>query len=350
MISANRILLIKLRAIGDVLLSTPTIYNLRQAYPNATIDFLTEEFAADVVRGNLWVNDVIAFNKKKDGSIGLLREIRSRKYDLVIDLFCNPRSALVTKISGARTRVGYPFRGRKYAYNVYVTSRSDFVHNVEFNLDVLRRLEIPIISSQPFFPIDEQSKTFADEWVQKENLKNKTVVGLNPSGGWKTKRWGLEHFAQFGDCVAEKYNAEVVLVWGPGEKHDAEIILKTMRHHPHIIPQTSLKQLGAILQQCSYVVSNDSGPMHISAAVGVPTLGIFGPTTPRLQGPFGEKHAWVRNEGLDCLECNLTKCPIGNICMTQLDVDRVVSAFDALIKKNTELQTARRTQNVKNSQ
>jgi heptosyltransferase-3 len=339
----ERILLIKLRAIGDVLLSTPTIYNVRQAYPNATIDFLTEEFAADVVRGNPWVNDVIAFKKKRDGSIGLLHTIRSRRYDLVIDLFCNPRSALVTKISGARTRVGYPFRGRKYAYNVYVTSRSDFVHNVEFNLDALRRLDIPIISSEPYFPLDDESKAFAGEWIKNEHFNCKTIIALNPSGGWETKRWGLEHFAQFGDHVAEKYHAEIILVWGPGEGKDASTIQGLMDHRPHIIPRTSLKQLGAILQRCSYVVSNDSGPMHIAAAVGVPTLGIFGPTTPKLQGPYGERHSWVRNEELDCLECNLTKCPIGNVCMTNLDVDRVVSAFDVLVKKNVEPQSALRS-------
>ncbi|MDE3058566.1 MAG: glycosyltransferase family 9 protein [Bacteroidota bacterium] len=336
MIDAKNILMIKLRAIGDVLLSTPAIYNMRQAYPNATIDFLTEEFAADVVRGNPWVNDVITFSKKRDSSFGLLRTVRSRRYDLVIDLFCNPRSALVTKISGARTRAGYPFRGRRYAYNSYVSPRSDDVHNVEFNLDALRRLDIPIVSSQPFFPIDDRSKIFAGDWLKKENLTGKTIVALNPSGSWETKRWGLQHFADFGDRVAEKYDAEIVLVWGPDEEGDAATIQMRMKHRPHIIPRTSLKQLGAILQRCSYVVSNDSGPMHIAAAVRVPTLGIFGPTTPRLQGPYGEKHAWVRNEGLDCLECNLTKCPIGNICMTQLEVGRVVPAFDALVKKNPE--------------
>ncbi len=330
----ERILIIKLRAIGDVLLSTPAIYNVRHAYPNATIDFLTEEFAADVVRGNPWVNDVIAFKKKRDGSIGLLHTIRSRRYDFVIDLFCNPRSALVTRISGAQTRVGFPFRGRKYAYNIYVTSRSDYVHNVEFNLDAVRRLDIPIVSSQPYFPIDDASKVFADDWVKNKRLNGKTIIALNPSGGWETKRWGLEHFAQFGDRVAEKYGAEILVVWGPGEEEDASAIQTMMKHPSHKIPRTSLKQLGAILQHCSFVVSNDSGPMHIAAALGVPTLGIFGPTTPRLQGPYGDKHAWVRNEGLDCLECNLTKCPIGNICMTNLGVDRVVSAFDALVKKN----------------
>jgi ADP-heptose:LPS heptosyltransferase len=101
-----------------------------------------------------------------------------------------------------------------------------------------------------------------------------------------------------------------------------------------IPPATSLKQLGALLQRCSFVVSNDSGPMHLAAAVGTPVLGIFGPTNPLLQGPYGPQHMTVRKEGLDCLGCNLTKCPIGNICMTDLSVDDVMWSVNALLTRN----------------
>ena len=101
-----------------------------------------------------------------------------------------------------------------------------------------------------------------------------------------------------------------------------------------IPPPTTLPQLGVLLKKCAFIVSNDSGPMHIAAAVGTPVLGIFGPTNPLLQGPYGESHLVVRREGLDCLGCNLTSCPIGHPCMKDLTVEMVMEGVDRLIARN----------------
>ena len=106
-----------------------------------------------------------------------------------------------------------------------------------------------------------------------------------------------------------------------------------MKQRSFIPPPTTLKQLGALLKKCAFVVSNDAGPMHISAVLGVPTLGIYGPTNPYNQGPIGEKTAWVRLEGLDCLGCNLTACPIGHVCMERLSVESVMGAVTQLVKR-----------------
>lgn len=334
----QRILVIKLRAIGDVLLSTPVIQNLREHFPDARIDFLTEQFAADVVSGNPWLSNVITFDRERESSVGLVTRIRRMRYDLIIDLFCNPRSALITALSGSLCRVGFPFRGRKYAYNMVVPPRGREVHNVEFNLDALRRLDIPVIHFQPHFPLTTAVREFAEEWLRSEHLDAKPVVGLSPTGGWATKRW--VSFAQLGDVIAEKYGASILLLWGPGEEDAALAIQQKMKHPATLIPKTSLLQLGAVIERCSYIVSNDSGPMHIAAALDVPTLGIFGPTDPNLQGPFGKKHRWIRNEGLECLGCNLTACPIGNICMAQLEVDAVVAAFDRLVSESQRFAKA----------
>ena len=330
----NSILVIKLRAVGDVLLSTPVIQNLHESFPHARIDFLTDKFAAGVVEGNPWITNIITFDKKRTSSLGIIREVRRNRYDLVIDLFSNPRSAIITWASAARVRVGYPFRWRKYAYSVVIPPRGGEVHNVEFNLDALRGLEIPVPYRDPYFPVDKSSMDLAADWIGQNKLDGKLLVGMNPSGGWYTKRWGLEHYARLGDLISERYNATIVLMWGPGEKEDALTIQAAMKKRSHLIPETTLKGLGAFLQHCAFVVSNDSGPMHIAAALMIPTLGIFGPTNPLLQGPYGTQHRWVRNEELDCLSCNLTKCPIGNVCMTRLEVEVVLKAFDQLFHQS----------------
>lgn len=334
----GRILVIKLRAIGDVLLSSPVVQNLHEFFPNARIDFLTDKYVADVVVGNPWISEVLTFDRKNDSGIRIIRRVRGKSYDLVIDLFSNPRSAIITGLSGAPVRVGFPFRWRKYAYNIIVPPRTGNIHNVDFNLDALRRIDVPVRHVHPYFPLDERAKRFADGWIGGQHLNGSTVVGLNPGGGWTTKRWGLEHYARLGDLISEQHNAAIVLLWGPGEEQDAKFVREKMKSQSYIIPPTTLSELGGIIERCAVVVSNDSGPMHIAAALNVATLGIFGPTNPLQQGPYGEGHRWVRNEDLDCLECSLTTCSIGNICMTQLSVERVMDVFDQLLAQTAGKQ------------
>lgn len=332
--TVQSVLLIKPRAIGDVLLSTPVVSNLKVHNSGIKIDFLCEGFAADVVRGNANVREVITFDKKKDSTASIISSVRKRKYDVVVDLFCNPRTALITYFSGAKYRIGFPFRGRAYAYNIPVTPRSGEVHNVDFNLDVLRLFDIPVSDPNPVFPLDEHSLQFAGHWFHSQGLKNKTTVAVNPGGGWYTKKWRNEAYSKLADRIAGSKGWNIVFLWGPGELEDVKDIQSKMQYPSSLIPKTSLKEMGALLQQCHYLVSNDSGPMHIAASLGVPTLGIFGPTNPFLQGPYGTKHLWVRHEELDCLACNLTDCPIGNICMTDLAVDTVYNSFLKLANNN----------------
>ncbi|CUU09581.1 heptosyltransferase-3 [Candidatus Kryptobacter tengchongensis] len=332
----NKILVIKLRAIGDVLLSTAVLKNLRYNFPNAKIDFLTEPPAKEIVDGNPFIDELIIFEREKNNLIKFW-ELRKRKYDLVIDLFCNPRSALLTFITGAKYRVGYAFRGRSYAYNVKLKPRKEVHHNVEFNLDALRAIGLEIIDKEIYIQLNEEAEKFAEKFWKENNLNGKMVIALNPSGTWETKRWGIEKFAKLGDIIAKNFNAKILILWGnQKELEDAQKIFSIMEEKPLIPPKTNLKQLASILKRCSFTISNDSGPMHISTAVGTPTLGIYGPTNPYAQGPYGEKHLWVRKEDLECIACNLTKCPIGNICMKDLTVETVFEAFLKLVEKNKE--------------
>jgi ADP-heptose:LPS heptosyltransferase len=337
----KKILVIKLRAIGDVLLSTPVLKNLRHNFKDTEIDFLTEPPSREIIEGNPFVDNLIIFDRR-DKSLSSFLNLRRKKYDLVIDLFCNPRSALMTFISGARYRVGYAFKGRSYAYNIKLKPRKEVHHNVEFNLDALRSLGLEIVDQNPYLPIDDSAEKFAEKFFDEHNLDNKLTVALIPVGTWETKRWELKKFAELGDIIAKNFNAEILIIWGnEKEFEEAMTISSFMNAKPIIPPRTSLKQLSAILKRCSFAIANDSGPMHISAVVGTPTLGIFGPTNPYAQGPFGEKHLWVRNEEIDCLGCNLTKCPIGNKCMSELKVVTVYSAFLKLVEKNKDRITSK---------
>jgi heptosyltransferase-3 len=330
----HKLLVIKLRAVGDVILSTAVLPNLRAAFPRARIEFLTEGNTRDVLVGNETIDELIVFKKSGLGGLNILFELRRRTYDLVIDLFGNPRSALMTFATGAKYRVGYDFRGRSYAYTTLVKPRGGEVHNVEFNLDALRRIDIPIVDRTIRFPLGESDDRFAEMAMQQLGLGSGMIVGLNPGTNRPTERWPAEKFAQLGNLLNEKYNASILVFWGPGEKPLAGAIAQRIRKGAVVAPPTTLKQLGSMFKRCTVVVSNDSGPMHIAAAVGVPTVGVFGPVNPRLQGPYGENTAYVTKEGLDCLGCNLDKhCPIGNVCMTQLEATAVLVTVEQLLKR-----------------
>lgn len=332
--SIGRILIIKLRAIGDVLLSTIVIKNLRDYFPNAQIDFVTERASAPLLENNPFLDHVLTFHIPATGSFRFLRMLRRNRYDLVIDLFCNPRSAFMTFVSGAAYRVGYPFRGRKYAYNILVPPRKEIAHNVEFNLDALRRINIPIVDKTITLSVDPGADARAMEFLSPFLETRKPIVILNPHCTRETNKWGLEHFAELGDIIIEKFGYHVMIIWGPGEYDDAIRVKGFMRNGAVVTPQTTLKELVALISHCDFIVTNDSGPKHIAAAVGVASLGINGPTNPYMQGAYSENSAWVRMDELDCIACNLTKCSIGNICMTDLSVAHVLRVFDLLIHKN----------------
>lgn len=327
----NKILVIKPRAIGDVLLSTAVLKNLREEFTDAQIDFLAEKFASDVLNDNPFVNNVISFDPKTQSALSIIMNVNKRKYDLVIDLFANPRTAIITWFSGAKFRVGFPFKWRKFAYNILVQPRSGEVHNVEFNLDALRRVGIPVKIKNPIFYLNEPAKKFAGNFLISNCLSSEKFITINIGGGWEIKQFPANKWIELCKLIRAKLNLPIVVLYGPAEKKEAQKI--TELTNAIMAPPTSLHEMGAIMEQSLLLITNDSGPMHIAAALGVPTLAILGPTSPHLQGPYGNISEIVRNENLDCLECNLTKCPIGNPCMKELEVEIIFEKLMDLILK-----------------
>lgn len=322
----KKILIIKPGAIGDVLLSTPVIENLRLNFPYAEINYLTQSFCKDVLTDNPYLTRVLTYDLKKgDSSYCLIKNIHNQKYDLIIDLFCNPRTAIITLNSEAKYRVGFPFSWRRIAYNIKVKPRSSEVHNIEFNLDTLRALGLKIITSKPKFFINAVHEEFANKFFAENNLAGSTVIGINPSGTWETKVWYPEKFAELAKRLGEKN--KILIFWGyEKERLEAEKIRAAVGNNALLIPEVNLKYMGALLKKCDLLVTNDTGPMHIAWSMGVSVAAIFGPTNSHLQGPLNENSLIIKNESLPCLGCNLTKiseCPNEHKCMRDLSVDEV---------------------------
>lgn len=321
----HKILVIKPMAIGDVLLSTPVIENLRHNFPGAVINFLTQDFCREVLVDNPYLSRVLTYDiSKGDSSYCLIRNIHDQEYDLIIDLFCNPRTAVIVLNTEARYKVGYKFGWRRFAYNIKVNPRSSEVHNIEFNLDSLRRLGLEIITDKPKFYLNTVHREFAESFFSQNKLSGK-VIGINPAGTWPTKIWPLEKYTELAKRLSA--DSKILLFWGfDKEKEDALKIKNAVGDSAYLIPQVNLKYSGALLEKCSLFITNDTGPMHIAWSMGVKTAAIFGPTNPHLQGPLSDNSIVIKNESLSCLGCNLTRiedCPYGHKCMQELSVDEV---------------------------
>jgi lipopolysaccharide heptosyltransferase II len=333
----GKILVIKFGGIGDVILSTPLLKNLRNFYKQAEINFLTDLKCRDVLMDNPDINRVLTFDLGKDNSLRLLKTVRRKKYNLIIDLYCNPRTTFLTFYSRAEYRTGFNFPRRGYAYNLSVDGRykvGDY-HHADFGMLALERLGIPVKFRETYINISAGHRLFADEFFEENNLNVTDVIGIPISGGWESKKYKMKDYTELIKTVNKKYNFKYILIWGTeAEKKECRSINRNLPEITFIAPKTTVRYAAALMQKCRAVIANDSGLMHTATAAGVPVLGIFGPTSPHLQGPYGKKHLTVVNEKLECLNCALLKCPIQNICMTELNKNEIVKKLDELLEKN----------------
>jgi lipopolysaccharide heptosyltransferase II len=331
----KKILIIKLRGIGDVLLSTVIVKNLLDEFPDAKIDYLTEKPGKLALSSINEINEILLLERKSAlQKIKLIMEIRKRDYDLIFDFFSNPTTALITFFSRAKYRVGFPYRGRKYAYNLFGPEERGKYHSADLHLETLKAVGIEVTSNDQLFSFSNEEKMFADEFFAENDLRGKAVVGICPSGGWDSKKCTPNKFAEFARAIHNKYNVELLILWGPGDLKDATEIKRRLPETSIFMPATSIKQMASVISHCTVLIANDSGPMHISATVGTPTIALFGPTDPKLQGPYGNKHEIVRLDALDCINCNLTECPKNKECFTNIAPEMVLGKFDNIILKN----------------
>ncbi len=331
----ERILIIKLRGIGDVVHSTIVIDNLKKDFPNAHIDYLVDPQSQPGLDGLKNINRVLIFDRKNFWKrILLILKIRRIKYDVIFDFFSNPSTALITFLSGSKFRVGYPYRGRKYAYNLFGPADRGKFHSAQLHLETLKSIGLTYSCKNLYYNINDAAKRFANEYFEKTFLKNDFVVGICPTGGWESKKCAPEKFAEIASGVIQKYNARILILWGKSDENDATMIHSLLGAKSVLAPVTSIQELSALISKCNLLIANDSGPMHIATALETPVLGLFGPTNPINHGPYGEKNDFIQLTELDCITCNLLICPKNHECFNNLPINLILNKIDNLISIN----------------
>lgn len=326
----NKILLIKPRGIGDIVLSTIILDDLRKTFPSAEIHYLTETFAKDALANNPFVAKVHTMHKT-EFVFKVAHRLRKEKFDMIIDLWSNPRSAQIAFLTHAKHRVGFSYRGRKYAYNILGTSGKGEHHSAEHNLELLKALDIGVTSKRVHFYTSSEDDTWAKQFIESNLPSNKKIIGIIPSGGWPSKRCEASKWVEICNAIKQKFDATFLILWGPGDESDANFINNNLKEDAVIIPEIKIGKLSSLIKKCNLVIANDSGPMHISAALGVPTLGIFGPTNPKAHGPYSPNSDYVIKEDLHCIICNKLECPYNHECMRELAVEEVIKKVQKLI-------------------
>jgi 3-deoxy-D-manno-octulosonic-acid transferase/heptosyltransferase-1 len=334
------ILIVKLSAIGDVIHTLPSLAALRKLYPEAHITWVVEEAAAGLVNNHPLLNAVLISRRKswikylRKGEFSrplremraFLRELRKRPYDLVIDFHGLLKSALIVLFSGGKRKLGYDSLQELSGlfYNEKIPEDMN-KHAVDRYLDFPRHLGAKIDKAQFTLPSDNAAQTRIQSLLEKYHLENKKFIAVNPVAYWETKLWDDEKFAGLADLIKAKLNMEVVFTGS--EKESIEKITTRMQIKAvNLAGETTLLELAYLYQKALLLVTTDSGPMHLAAAVGTPVVALFGPTDPQRTGPYGKGHIIIRAD-LPCSPCLQKKCPTTK-CMQDILPEQVMAAIE----------------------
>ncbi len=309
----NRILLSRMKFIGDIVLTTPVIHALRDKFPNAYIAYFGDKKSVTLLDGNPCLDEIIGYDFSKPDITEQIKAallLRKRKFDVFIDLFSNPRSALLAWASGAPMRIGKDVRGRGMLYTHKMGDAGSLTSAIDYHYSYVRPLGVePLYRKTEIFLSDDEKRE-AKIFLKHQGVDvSKKIVALHPGATWPNKMWLKESFADLIDLMRARLGVEILLSPGPGEEELMADILKRSSGNVHLLPLLPVRQLAGILSQCSVFVSNDCGPMHIGVAVGTPTIGIFGPEPVEVwfDYPAAEGHKALFKK-IECSPCRVTAC------------------------------------------
>ena len=368
----QKILLIKLSALGDVVHTLPVVNALRARYPKARIDWLIATEFAELVEDHPAVSNVIVFSRGDwsapwrpapyINAARLIATLRAAEYDLVVDLQGQLRSAAFAFACGAPVRVGFdkprkdiwnaltrkiPDDAKKHAwqgaregawlaYTHHLQLPTLDLHPVERYLGVAPMLGLDAAAPDFSLPIPPQAVTRIEALLDYYDVGKATPLAVMAAGtNWATKQWRKDGFAEVARHLLQK-NLAVVLIGSESERALCEEVSKLAPGAIDLAGETTLPELAALMRRATLCISNDSGPMHLAAALGRPVIGLFGPTDPVWAGPYRQGDGVLRVE-LACSPCylrELSRCPNAHACMENLSSSRVTALAEAIVAKS----------------
>jgi heptosyltransferase-3 len=356
--SIRRVLVTKLRHHGDVLLTSPVLSTLARAIPGVEVDALVYRETSDMLARHPALAELHAIDRewKRQGPLaqlaaerGLLARLRARRYDLLVHLTEHPRGLALARLLAPRFAVARERasgeRGwlwRRHFTHFYRLPRGTPRHAVEANLDALRRLGVyPSEADKALVLVPgRDAESRADALLAQSGLQAGGFVQMHPGSRWLFKCWPADRMAALADSIAERFAVVVTGAPDPRERAIVDAMLgaataATRARSVDLTGRLSLAELAAITARARAFVGVDSAPMHIAAAMGTPTLALFGPSGDLEWGPWRVPSRVVASTAHPCRPCGIDGCGGGKVseCLTTLPVDRVHSAFASLIEE-----------------
>jgi lipopolysaccharide heptosyltransferase II len=336
------ILVIKISAIGDVILSVPSLKAIRSKFKNADIEVLVGLQARDVLDGCPYINGKIVcdFTGKDKGLYGLWKlgaDLRKRCFDIVIDLQNNKKSHALSFLSTAPLRYGYNNGKFSFLLNNGIKDDAPYLDPIEHQFRVLKSAGIkPVDKRLELWPSSSDAERiealFQDNWISPSH----NLIGINvrASSRWNSKNWPPKRIAGLCDRLAKEFNMRVVLT---GTKEDALFIekIKGLTDSKPVVAagRTAIMELASLIKKCKVYITPDSAPMHIASALGTPFIALFGPTDPARHVAPSKNHVVIKKD-LKCSPCYSPKCSKGYKCMSGIEVEEVFAAVKNILLKS----------------
>ncbi len=339
----------KLSAIGDVVHTLPLLEVLKSNYPHARIDWVVEEDASAIIKDHPLLDRILISDRKswqkrmlqgRIGSVayeakGFLKELRKVSYDLVLDIQGLFKSGLIAALARGERKLGFS-DARELSW-LFFSEPSVKVspedHALDRYLSMARFLGLDVGKWEGKIPLNEASRERVLSLMEENALRNRPIIALNPVAKWPTKLWSVEGFSKVADRLRDDLNCDVVFT---GSLNDLPVIsdISVLMKRPPVIlaGKTGLKELAFFLSKCAAMVTTDTGPMHIAAAMGCPVVALFGPTSPRRTGPYGGRHT-VISSGVSCSPCFQKRC-YHRSCMKEIRSDDVVEAVGRILDRD----------------
>jgi heptosyltransferase-3 len=342
----HNILLIQLGDIGDVVLSFSCARALKETFPEANIVFAVRDKACPLAALCTWASDVISISTEKRGILeeivhhkNFFFQLRRFKFDVAIDLRTGTRGAILAFLSGAKKRISYyAFDGKLWRNKLF----TDLVkplpnqHIIDSLLGLLASFTITTEDKEPQITVPIEKREGIKKLLEQENIDSDIpIIAIQPFSLWNYKNWPSQKFVELIGKIISKYKVSIVITGGPQEKARAsELAEKFAGGVYNLAGKTSIDMYAALLQACELLISVDSAGPHIAAAVGTPTVTIYGPASPASWAPRGENH-FVIQKDLPCVPCKQAGCDdeMGSLCLAKIDSGEVFKVVDDILSR-----------------
>ena len=343
----RRVLVVRLRSIGDTVLTTPSLLALRRFVPNAQIDILLEDWVAPVLAGSDLIDRVITLPRDSTPARArLARELRSTRYDVVYNLHGGTTATFLTRATGAKHRVG--FENYQYArlHNHVAPSplaiwQRPTLHSVEQQLALIGWTGVPVTDRPATrLAVTESASVSVAKKLEAAGLDgDESIAVIHPSAAFDTKQWAVEKFARVSEDLRNRGLAPVVVV-APNEKETAHALLAASSANPIVLSDLSLPEVTALASRTRLFVGNDSGIAHIAAAAGAPCVVIFGSSNRNHWRPWTTQPNEIVFEELPCQPCHGYFCAEFEKpeCILRVPVERVAGAIDRILNDTKTIE------------